>query len=307
MEPNRVPIRLTKEQMNRFAIKSLFGIATGIPMIIALVSLKSLSFSKPVNIGENEYQDSISFVKLVTNKKGPTLGYSTKSGVKIIQVNGLAFKDLNRNGKLDKYEDWRLSADERAKDLASKLSIDQIAGLMLYSRHQSIPAGTTGFMAGTYNGKIFPESGAQASELSDQQKKFLIEDHVRHVLITSVQSPEIAAKWNNNAQSLVEGTGFGIPANNSSDPRHGTVADAEYNAGAGGRISMWPGSLGLAATFDPAIVEEFGQIGATEYRALGIATALSPQVDLATDPRWYRASGTFGEDPKLSTAKRADA
>ncbi|MEP6596643.1 MAG: glycoside hydrolase family 3 N-terminal domain-containing protein [Ginsengibacter sp.] len=123
---------------------------------------------------------------------------------------------------------------------------------------------------------------------------------MRHILITSVQSPEIAAQWNNNAQALAESLGLGIPANNSSDPRNGTVADAEFNAGAGGTISMWPGTLGLAATFDPALVEQFGNIAAQEYRALGIATALSPQVDMASEPRWNRASGTFGEDPMLS-------
>ena len=86
------------------------------------------------------------------------------------------------------------------------------------------------------------------------------------------------------------------------DPRHGTVANAEFNAAAGGAISMWPGSLGMAATFDPVLVTRFGQIAATEYRALGITTALSPQVDIATDPRWSRASGTFGEDPYLAAA-----
>ena len=63
---------------------------------------------------------------------------------------------------------------------------------------------------------------------------------------------------------------------------------------------MWPGSLGLAATFDPELERKFGSIAATEYRALGISTALSPQVDLATEPRWNRSSGTFGENPKLS-------
>ncbi|MBC7829788.1 MAG: glycoside hydrolase family 3 C-terminal domain-containing protein [Chitinophagaceae bacterium] len=271
-------------------------------MIIVMVSLLKISLAGDHSpSAEHSYQDSASFVKRIANKNGPTLGYSSGSGIKIILINGLAFKDLNRNEELDKYEDWRLSADVRAKDLASKLSIDQIAGLMLYSKHQSIPAASGGFIAGTYNGRSFIESGANAADLSDQQKEFLVKDNVRHVLITSVQSPEVAARWNNNAQALVEGTGFGIPANNSSDPRHGTIADAEYNAGAGGSISMWPGSLGLAATFDPALVEEFGHIAATEYRALGIATALSPQVDLATEPRWYRASGTFGEDPLLST------
>ena len=240
-------------------------------------------------------------IKIVSNESGHTLGYSAASGVKIITSDRLGFKDLNKNGQLDKYEDWRLSADERAKDLASKMTVDQIAGLMLYSRHQSIPAASRGFMAATYNGKSFEESGLKPFDLSDQQKEFLTKDNLRHVLITSVQSPEVAAQWNNNAQALVEGIGLGIPANNSSDPRHGTDASAEYNEGAGGKISMWPGSLGMAATFDPALVRNFGHIAAAEYRALGLTTALSPQVDLSTDPRWMRVSGTFGEDPALAT------
>jgi beta-glucosidase len=240
-------------------------------------------------------------IRTVKNESGQTLGYSTTSGIKLITSDGFAFKDLNKNGKLDIYEDWRKPVDERAKDLASKMTVEQIAGLMLYSGHQSVPASSGGPFAGTYNRKSFAESGAKASDLSDQQIKFLNEDNLRHILVTSVESPEVAAQWNNNVQAFVEGIGLGIPANNSSDPRHGTTANAEYNAGAGGKISMWPGSLGMAATFDPAIVKQFGQIAAQEYRALGIATALSPQVDLATEPRWGRFSGTFGEDTKVST------
>ena len=236
---------------------------------------------------------------LVQNTNGPTLGYSSSSGVKIITADGLAFKDLNKNGKLDKYEDWRLSADERAKDLASKMAIDQIAGLMLYSDHQAIP-GRSGFMGPvTYNGKPFDSSNAKASDITDQQKSFLIIDNLRHILITSVASPEVAAQWNNNVQALVEGSSLGIPANNSSDPRNGTNSGVEYTAGAGGKISQWPDEIGLAATFDPAIVEQFGSIASKEYRAMGISTALSPQIDLGSEPRWARIGGTFGEDPQL--------
>ncbi|HEV8515388.1 MAG TPA: glycoside hydrolase family 3 N-terminal domain-containing protein [Cyclobacteriaceae bacterium] len=237
---------------------------------------------------------------IVTNPKGQTLGYSLSSGIKIVTVDGLAFKDLNKNGTLDKYEDWRLPVDERAKDLASKMSVEQIAGLMLYSGHQSIPARSRGFGSGTYNGKPIAESGALSSDLSDQQKKFLTDDNLRHVLITTIESPEVAAKWNNNMQALVEGLGLGIPANTSSDPRHGAIANTEYNLGSGGKISMWPESLGLAATFDPGLVQKFGEIASKEYRALGITTALSPQIDLGTEPRWNRINGTFGEDPNLS-------
>ncbi|MCW5965515.1 MAG: glycoside hydrolase family 3 C-terminal domain-containing protein [Bryobacterales bacterium] len=240
-------------------------------------------------------------VKKVTNGGGKSLGYATSSGVKLLTKDGFAFKDLNRNGELDKYEDWRLPSEERARDLASKMSVKQIAGLMLYSAHQAIPGAAGRFGAARYSGKPFAESGANPWDLSDAQKEFLSNDDLRHVLITTVESPETAARWNNNVQALVEGIGLGIPANNSSDPRHRTKADAEYNAGSGGTISMWPDAIGLAATFDPGIVQQFGEIASKEYRALGIATALSPQIDLATEPRWSRFAGTFGEDPQMAT------
>lgn len=242
---------------------------------------------------------------LTMNSNGPTLGHSPQSGVKILSINGLKFKDLNKNGKLDTYEDWRLPIDERAKDLASKMSTEEIAGLMLYSVHQSVPAKESGFTSGTYNGKPFSQSGANAWDLTDAQKQFLKEDNLRHVLLVGVKSPEVAAKWSNTMQAYVEGIGLGIPANNSSDPRHsGQVTGAttaEFNAGAGGEISLWPDGLGMAATFEPALIKRFGEIAAAEYRALGIGTALSPQIDLATEPRWYRAGMTFGESPELAT------
>lgn len=238
-------------------------------------------------------------IHFVGNEGGPTLGLSRSSGVRIIYQNGLAFKDLNKDGKIDPYEDWRLPSDERAKDLASKMSIEQIAGLMLYSSHQAIP-GSLGWFPATYGGKPFEESGASPDELSDQQIEFLTKDHVRHVLLTALESAETAARWNNKLQQLAESTDLGIPANNSSDPRHSADASKEFNAGAGGSISMWPEALGLAATFDPEIIRGFGEIAAKEYRALGIATALSPQIDIATDPRWNRFGMTFGDDPRLA-------
>lgn len=245
----------------------------------------------------NKTEETVQYVK---NPGGPTLGYNQESGVGLIEQDGLFFKDLSRDGKLDKYEDWRLSPEERAKDLASKMTVEQMAGLMLYSRHQSIPALSNGWFSGTYGGKTYEESGAKPWELTDEQIAFLVKDHVRHVLVTAVESPEVAARWNNKIQAFAEGTGFGIPANNSSDPRHASDSSSEFNAGAGGHISMWPETLGLAATFDPEITKKFGVIASREYRALGLATALSPQIDIATEPRWFRFNGTFGEDSKLA-------
>ncbi|WP_294317646.1 glycoside hydrolase family 3 N-terminal domain-containing protein [uncultured Chryseobacterium sp.] len=239
-------------------------------------------------------------IQTVTNSKGPVLGYSADSGVKILTIGRNKFKDLNRNGKLDKYEDWRLPVDERAKDLASKMAVEQIAGLMLYSGHQSVPAAAEGIRAGKYNGMLYKESGAKAYDLTDQQKKFLKEDHLRHVLVTTVESPEVAARWSNNIQAYIEGLGLGIPANNSTDPRHSATVTAEFNEGAGGQISLWPDGLAMGATFDPELVKKFGHIAAQEYRALGISTALSPQIDLGTEPRWYRIAYVFSESPDLT-------
>lgn len=222
------------------------------------------------------------------------LGYSPESGVKIIMVDGLPFKDFLGTGELLPYEDWRLTAEERAHDLASRLSVEEIAGLMLYSPQNRLPMDDD-----TYGGKPFAESGCRPYDLSDGQIKFLTIDNVRHVLVSKVESPATAARWNNRVQALVEGRTHGIPANNSSDPRHSATADAEFAAGCGGKISLWSNMLGLAATFSPETVEAFARIAAREYRLLGIATALSPQADVGTDPRWYRYSSTFGCEPRL--------
>jgi beta-glucosidase len=174
----------------------------------------------------------------ITQEGGRTLGYNEHSGVKILEVDGFAFKDLNRNGVLDKYEDWRLPSEERAKDLASQLSLEEIAGLMLYSSSQMLPTPDEKAKRGTYNGLPFSQSHASASDLTDQQLEFIIKDKVRHILVAKVHNPYITAEWNNKLQTLCEGLDHGIPANNSSDPRHGVVAYDELAACVGGKISI---------------------------------------------------------------------
>ena len=237
---------------------------------------------------------------LVKQENGAELGYSPQSGARLIEQDGFLFKDLTGGGQLLPYLDWRLSYGERAADLASRLSVEQIAGLMLYSNHQAIPA--TSYDVSLYNGKPYSAGEANPWDITDNQRRFITEDNLRHILVTIVESPVVAAKWNNRVQALVEGIGFGIPANNSSDPRHSARADAEFNSGGGGAISMWPGSLGFAATFSPELVRRFAHIASKEYRLMGFTTALSPQVDLCTEPRWYRCHGTFGQDPHLAAA-----
>ncbi|SHK24595.1 beta-glucosidase [Selenomonas ruminantium] len=215
----------------------------------------------------------------LVEQQGAELAYSPESGVKLLQVDGKVFKDMNRNGKLDAYEDWRLSPQKRAEDLARQLSTEDIAGLMLYSMHQR---------------NLQPQ-------LNDEQKKMLSADHVRTVLnADSTASNEVTAKWNNALQAYAESLPFAIPANTSSDPRSDARGNGVYLKDVTGGVSRWPSNLGIAATFNPAIAKAFGEISSKEYRLLGIGTGLSPQIDLATDPRWTRYYGTFGEDPALA-------
>lgn len=199
-----------------------------INLSLAALALLSLTACNGQKWTEEEHDG----YNLVIQKGGQTLGYSPASGIQLLEESGYKFKDLNRNGQLDVYEDWRKSFDERAEDLAKQLSLEEIAGLMLYSAHQSLSYNGPSYGAvGTYNGKSLKESGAKISDLTDGQKKFLTEDHLRHVLITTVETPEDAAVWNNNMQALCEGIDHGIPSNTSTDPRHTAVASAEFDVG----------------------------------------------------------------------------
>lgn len=217
--------------------------------------------------------------EFISQDSGPVLGFCSDSGVKIMEQDGFRFKDLNRNGVLDPYEDWRLPAEERAENLASLMTIEEIAGLMIYSSHMKV----------------------ESEVPTDSHLAFLDGEDGRHILITTVKDALTAAEWSNNIQSFCEKSRLGIPANNSSDPRNYTEADGEFNAGSGGDISHWPREIGLGATFDMDIIRRHGEVISQEYRALGITTALSPQIDMATEPRWRRFYGSFTEDCDLAT------
>lgn len=258
-------------------------------VFLLFAAFLTVSCSSPVRITEKD-----GFVSVV-QQSGPELGYCSGSGVSLICRGGRYFKDLDRDGELDVFEDWRRSPAKRSSDLVGKLSVEEMAGLMLCSHMQNVP----GTNANHYGGRVFPESGADASDLTDEQKIFL-KDNLRSVLLAAVSDLETQVKWNNNVQSYVEGMGHGIPVAILSDPRHHSPSSMEFEAGSGGEISVWPKALAIASTFDPSLVEASARIMADEYRAMGISTALSPQIDIATEPRWWRFDGTYGEDVELT-------
>lgn len=234
-------------------------------------------------------------------ENGKPLAWSASSGVELIEKDGLYFKDLEKTGELLPYEDWRLPVEERAADLASRLTTEEIAGLMLYSPHQAVPPMAFGPFGGTYNGQKYAEANVPAYTLTDQQKEFMNKEHIRHVLMITVEDAKTAAKWNNELQKLAESMPHGIPVNISSDPRNGArgSGSVEFKT-AGSDVSKWPEGVGFAACFDPEVVRRFAEDASKEYRALGITTALGPQIDLCTEPRWMRFVDTLGENLEMT-------
>lgn len=234
---------------------------------------------------------------LLSQKGGPTLGYSD---LPILYTEGHAFKDHNRNGSLDIYEDWRRKPAERAEDLVRQMPEEYLSGILTNGHTVNVPGYSSMSVSGIlYDGKSFQESGAAPWAVCDRLIKAINDFDTRQILMAHSESPSTSARWNNEVQKLCEAAPFGIPSCNSSDPRNEIKATDEYNAGSGGICSQWPTPLGLAATFDPEVVRTFANTVKKEYRAIGFGTALSPQADLATDPRWRRNPGTFGEDPEL--------
>ena len=205
---------------------------------------------------------------MVTNENGATLGYSKSSGLKLIQVDGYAFKDLNRNNLLDQFEDWRVDFNTRAESIVKEIPTDQMMGLKMNP-----------FGIGSVNADALDDDIRNRLEIGYRQLR----------APGANTTGKVKASWNNMVQEYIESLDsiVCIPAVWIADPRSGDVSD-------------WPGNIAMAATFDPEVGAEYGRLMSKEWRAMGISMQVATQMDLATEPRWKRISGTFGEDPALS-------
>lgn len=209
-----------------------------------------------------------------------------------LTIDSIAFRDLNKNGKLDVYEDVHAGIEERVSDLISQMTLKEKAGSMFITM---IGMNTDGSIS------ELPTLTNPFSFVLESNSTLLAKKHMNHFNIIQSTTAEGMATWHNNIQKLAERSRLGIPVTLASDPRHA----ATDNIGASiptPFFSKWPSALGLAATQDTLLVKEFGDIARQEYKALGIRLSLSPMADLATEPRWGRSNGTFGEDAYLSAA-----
>jgi beta-glucosidase len=204
-----------------------------------------------------------------------------------LMADGITFRDLNKNGKLDPYEDARCPVEERVHDLLTQMTLEEKAGLLFHAMIGMNPDGSLVEKASMQSGPTVT-SEVVAVKL------------MNHFNLLFGRKPRAMAEWYNRLQKMAERTRLGIPITISSDPRHAFSNNLGANLPPAD-FSQWPEPTGLAATRDEALVEEFANIARQEYIAAGIRVALHPMADLATEPRWCRINGTFGEDAALAS------
>ena len=207
-------------------------------------------------------------------------------GVWAVTDDGVRFRDLNGNGEMDPYEDPRLDVEARVADLLGRLTLEEKVGLMF---HTVIEAGA--------DGTLIESAGAISKSPTSV---VVLDKHLTHFNVHVLEDARMAARWHNALQALAERAPHGIPVTISTDPRHAFIENAGVSFTAKA-FSQWPEPLGLAALRDVDAVREFADIARQEYVAVGIRAALHPTLDLATEPRWARQAGTFGQDPALVT------
>jgi beta-glucosidase len=205
---------------------------------------------------------------------------------RLTSADGVEYRDLNRNGRMDPFEDPRLPVEHRVADLLGRMSLEEKVGLMF---HTVIEAGA--------DGTVKESPGAISKSPTSE---VVLRKHLTHFNVHVLDDARMAARWHNALQAIAEQSPHGIPVTISTDPRHAFIENAGASFAAKA-FSQWPEALGLAALRDPGVVERFADIARQEYVAVGIRMALHPTLDLATEPRWARQSGTFGQDPGLVT------
>ena len=253
-------------------------------------------------------------------KPQPVLG---SKSVTILEKKGLQFRDLNKNGELDLYEDWRLSDSSRIADLLSQMTLEEKVG-MLFHPNIAVPAdgvvkydltdeekaalanaGNENYAGPIGPGGQGPAGGGMAMGQMRRiatAKSFIEEKHFRNILNNGVAPVKEFATWSNKMQEIAEATRLGIPIMFSTDPRHGATLGAHVSGTQ--YFSQWPskeGQVGITSARDTAIMKKFGETVAEEYRAVGLHMILGPQIDVMTEPRWSRNMGCFSEDANLTT------
>ena len=234
----------------------------------------------------------------------PELGARVKE---IIEVDGLQFRDLNDDGELDIYEDWREPTADRVDDLVGQMELEEKAGLMLIDTLNAacdgeVPANADNFVNNQYmNRFIFRNVVAPEANCPTSGGR-------SGATITPAQ----AAEYTNGVQEMTEATRLGIPALFKSNARNHIDPDARVGINeSAGAFTAFPKEAGLAAAAlgaealatgqdptigDMSVIEDFADVMGEEWASIGLRGMYGYMADLSTEPRWYRTHETFTED-----------
>ena len=179
------------------------------------------------------------------------------------------------------YQDASLALDQRVDDLLSRMTVEDKDGLMFQ------PIAIVGDLDAT-------------DPFAPHTNRELLARRINHANILWASTAREIAQWNNAMQHAWRQHPLRIPVTISTDPRH-AFSNNPAAALIAGPFSQWPEATGFAAIGDEGLVRRWADVIRREYLAVGLRTALHPQIDLATDSRWARASGTFGEDCELTS------
>jgi beta-glucosidase len=237
----------------------------------------------------------------------------------ILETDSLRFKDLNANGRLDPYEDWRLSAEHRADDLVRQMTLAEKAGMLLIATNN--PA---------CDGGLTPEGKGLIEQ--EQMTRFILRSRVvAHPSDCSQklegfaarqgygQTPEQMARYTNAIQQLREASRLGIPALFKDNARNHVETNPLFGIAQGaGLFTEFPKEAGLAAAAlgaanppradgylpadpkgDMSILRSFTRVMAREWTAIGLRGMYGYMADLGTEPRWSRVHETFSENADL--------
>jgi beta-glucosidase len=182
------------------------------------------------------------------------------------------------------YQDPALPVDRRVDDLLWRMEPADKAGLLFHTM--------VSFGDPAVGNPTFGLPSAVAMVRNRRMNHF-------NLLGAAPGGREFAA-WHNAVQTVALESPLGIPITFSTDPRH-TFSDNPFTSILSGPFSQWPETLGFAAIGSPERLERFADVARQEYLAVGLRVALHPQIDLATEPRWSRINGTFGEDAELTS------
>lgn len=240
---------------------------------------------------------------LLHNENGPTIGVTTCG---VIVQDGLYFKDMDNSGKLDPYKDWRLDHETRAKDMVAHLPLKQQAGLVLNTLWNT-PVSYTREGAKDENGNIVPSRIFKRYDPSEPIPKGILPGLDNRVddaqvleqkLAAGVYRGEmraeagVAALYHNLGTQYVEYEacqgGVAVPYSLHTNP---------INIGYPDFLGMGAACLG-DGNFD--IVYNMAETDRKMMSACGLHIMYGPQVDVSTDPRWPRNSGTYGERPDIT-------